>query len=80
MAVGLVPATLLSGQRLAQVVGFAVVLFGAVWVRRWGPSWFFYGFMAWMGFFFATFLQATPAIHPRAAGRLGGLHGVGAGC
>ena len=36
VAVGLVPAPLLGGQRRAQVIGFAVVLFGAVWVRRWG--------------------------------------------
>jgi uncharacterized membrane protein YccC len=64
VAIGLVPAVGLHSSRLAQVVGFAVVLFGAVWVRRFGPSWFFFGFMTWMGFFFATFLQATWSIVP----------------
>jgi uncharacterized membrane protein YccC len=64
VAVGLVPATLTGGERAYQVVGFAVVLFGAVWVRRFGTDWFFYGFMAWMGFFFATFLHAGWSLVP----------------
>lgn len=64
VGIGLVGATLTDGQKAFQVVGFAVVLFGAVWVRRFGGSWFFYGFMTWMGFFFATFLQATWALVP----------------
>ena len=64
VAAGLVPAILTGGERAYQVAGFAAVLFGAVWVRRFGTDWFFYGFMAWMGFFFATFLQATWAVVP----------------
>lgn len=64
VAAGVVPATLTSGRQLYQVVGFAVVLFLAVWVRRFGLNFFFYGFMAWMGFFFATFLQATLTLVP----------------
>ena len=64
VAVGLVPATLAGGHRLLQVIGFAVALFLAVWVRRFGTDFFFYGFMAWMGFFFATFLQATWGLVP----------------
>ena len=64
VAVGLVPAILTGGERAFQVVGFAAVLFGAVWVRRFGADWFFYGFMAWMGFFFATFLHAGWGLVP----------------
>ncbi len=64
VAVGLVPGTLSGGHRLLQVVGFAAVLFLAVWVRRFGIDFFFYGFMAWMGFFFATFLQASWGLVP----------------
>ncbi|RLV47890.1 FUSC family protein [Nocardioides mangrovicus] len=64
VAAGLLTATATSGLRLAQVVGFAVVLFLAVWVRRFGTAWFFYGFMGWMGFFFATFLHATLSLVP----------------
>jgi uncharacterized membrane protein YccC len=64
VGVGLVAATLTGGEQAFQVAGFAVVLFLAVWVRRFGADWFFYGFMAWMGFFFATFLQATWGLVP----------------
>ena len=64
VAAGVIPATLASGRQLYQVVGFGVILFLAVWVRRFGLNFFFYGFMAWMGFFFATFLQATFTLVP----------------
>ena len=64
VAIGLVLAVLTDVHRGAQVLAFAAVLFTAVWVRRFGAAWFFYGFMTWMGFFFATFLQATWAIVP----------------
>lgn len=59
VALGLVLAVLTDAHRAVQVPAFALVLFAAVWVRRFGGAWFFYGFMAWMGFFFATFLQAS---------------------
>ncbi|MBF4161533.1 FUSC family protein [Nocardioides acrostichi] len=64
VAVGLVPATLAEGRDALKIVGFTVALFLAVWVRRFGFDWFFYGFMAWMGFFFATFLQVTWSLVP----------------
>ncbi|MEA5366736.1 FUSC family protein [Amycolatopsis sp., V23-08] len=38
---------------------FVVVMFTAVFVRRFGIPFFFYGFMVWMGYFFAAFLHAT---------------------
>ena len=64
VAIGLVLAVLTDANRGLQVVAFALVLFAAVWVRRFGGPWFFYGFMTWMGFFFATFLKATWGIVP----------------
>lgn len=64
VGLGLLTATLTDAQRVLQVVGFALVLFLSVWVRRFGPQFFFYGFMGWMGFFFATFLKATWSLVP----------------
>jgi len=64
VGLGLIGAVLTDTERWLQTLGFGVVLFGAVYVRRFGPQFFFYGFMAFMGFFFATFLQATWAVVP----------------
>ncbi len=64
VATGLLLAVLSDQQRLLQVPAFALVLFAAVWVRRFGGAWFSYGFMTWMGFFFATFLQASWDVVP----------------
>jgi uncharacterized membrane protein YccC len=43
---------------------FVAVMFLAVFVRRFGPVFFFYGFMTWMGYFFASFLQADLSALP----------------
>ncbi|MDT8912869.1 FUSC family protein [Amycolatopsis sp. PS_44_ISF1] len=43
---------------------FVGVMFVAVFVRRFGPAFFFYGFMGWMGYFFASFLHATLEMMP----------------
>lgn len=43
---------------------FCLVMFAAVFVRRFGIPFFFYGFMAWMGYFFASFLQTTLSMLP----------------
>ena len=64
VGIGLLFAVLTDERRVLQVPAFAVVLFAAVWVRRFGGPWFFYGFMCWMGFFFATFLQASWDVVP----------------
>lgn len=50
------------------LIGFVVVMFAAVWVRRFGPAWFSCGFMGWMGYFFASFLHATWAALPLMVG------------
>lgn len=46
------------------LVVFVAVMFVAVYVRRFGMSFFFYGFMLWMGYFFASFLHATASMLP----------------
>lgn len=67
------PVALGSGMLVGALVGsitdlmltvFVVIMFVAVFVRRFGPAFFFYGFMLWMGFFFAAFLHATLAMLP----------------
>lgn len=50
-------AALLSVGVLAEV-GFIAVLFGAVWVRRWGPRGDALGMVAFISYFFSLFLHA----------------------
>ena len=64
VGLGMLAGTLTAGHQTLRVVGFVVAMFVAVYVRRFGRPWFFYGFMGWMGFFFASFLQATPDMVP----------------
>ncbi|WP_156720776.1 FUSC family protein [Mycobacterium sp. Root135] len=45
-------------------VGFITVLFGAVWVRRFGPRGNALGMVAFISYFFALFLRATPSQIP----------------
>jgi uncharacterized membrane protein YccC len=53
------------GNRTDLMLGiFVVVMFAAVFVRRFGGAFFFYGFMGWMGYFFAAFLHATVPMLP----------------
>ncbi|MFC4242715.1 FUSC family protein [Gryllotalpicola reticulitermitis] len=61
---GLTMGTLLSVNHYASLAGFIVVMFLAVWVRRFGGPFFFYGFMGWMGYFFASFLGTSFAALP----------------
>ena len=64
VGVGMLGGTLTAGSQTLRVVGFVVAMFAAVFVRRFGRPWFFYGFMGWMGYFFASFLQATTDMVP----------------
>ena len=45
-------------------VGFIMVLFGAVWVRRFGPRGNALGMIAFISYFFALFLRASPGQIP----------------
>lgn len=61
VSLGLTAGALVAGRGgLAEGI-FVVVQFAAVLVRRFGPAFFVYGFMGWMGYFFASFLQTPPA-------------------
>ncbi len=64
IGVGMLAGVAVAGSHVLMLVVFVVVMFAAVFVRRFGPSFFFYGFMGWMGYFFASFLKATPAMLP----------------
>ena len=55
---GMLPGALVAGHEGLMLTIFVVVMFVAVWARRFGPAFFFYGFMLWMGYFFAAFLDA----------------------
>lgn len=59
MGLGMVVGVLVSPHTDLMLAVFVVVMFAAVFVRRFGVPFFFYGFMVWMGYFFAAFLHAT---------------------
>lgn len=61
MGLGMVLGVLVAPHTDLMLAVFVVVMFAAVFVRRFGIPFFFYGFMVWMGYFFAAFLHATPA-------------------
>ncbi|MDV6262624.1 FUSC family protein [Rhodococcoides yunnanense] len=67
-------ASLLSELGKVADVGFIAVLFAAVWVRRFGPRGTALGMVAFISYFFALFLRATPGQLPMLiAAILGGL-------
>ena len=57
-------AALLSPFGWVADVGFIAVLFTAVWVRRFGPRGNALGMVAFISYFFALFLRASPAQIP----------------
>ena len=64
LGAGMLPAALVSGHTDLMLCVFVVVMFAAVWMRRFGPAFLTYGFMAWMGYFFASFLGAKLSTLP----------------
>ncbi|GLY43149.1 hypothetical protein Amsp01_091720 [Amycolatopsis sp. NBRC 101858] len=64
MGLGMVLGVLVAPHTDLMLAVFVVVMFAAVFVRRFGIPFFFYGFMVWMGYFFAAFLHATLAALP----------------
>jgi uncharacterized membrane protein YccC len=64
LGVGMVGGVAVGGRTDLMLGVFVVVMFAAVFVRRFGMPFFFYGFMGWMGYFFASFLHATAAMLP----------------
>jgi len=55
---GMLPGIAVAGHADLTLVMLVVVMFVAVYIRRFGQPYFFYGFMIWMGYFFAAFLHA----------------------
>ncbi|WP_329140879.1 FUSC family protein [Streptomyces sp. NBC_01476] len=55
---GMLVGVAVAGHTDTMLAMFVVVMFVAVFIRRFGMPFFFYGFMIWMGYFFAAFLNA----------------------
>lgn len=64
MGAGLTAGVLVAGHTDLMLSVFVAIMFVAVFIRRFGRPFFFYGFMAWMGYFFASFLHATVGMLP----------------
>jgi hypothetical protein len=62
---GMVVGVAVAGHTRLMLTAFVAVMFVAVYIRRFGMPYFFYGFMIWMGYFFASFLGATMAQVPQ---------------
>jgi uncharacterized membrane protein YccC len=62
--IGMVAGVGVADHRDLMLAVFVVVMFAAVYVRRFGAAFFFYGFMVWIGYFFASFLHATAPMLP----------------
>ncbi len=65
LGAGLGLGILVGNHHDLMLVVFVAVMFVAVFVRRFGMPFFFYGFMLWMGYFFASFLHATAGMLPQ---------------
>lgn len=65
VGIGLLCGVIVSGNTDLMLVVFVAIMFAAVVVRQYGIPFFFYGFMGWMGFFFATFTHATLDMIPK---------------
>ncbi|MDI5967787.1 carboxypeptidase regulatory-like domain-containing protein [Streptomyces sp. SL13] len=61
LGAGMLVGVEVAGRTDLQLAMFVAVMFVAVYVRRFGMAFFFYGFMLWIGYFFASFLHATLA-------------------
>lgn len=68
MGVGMVVGAAVAKHRDLLLGVFVLVMFAAVYVRRFGPRFFIYGFMGWIGYFFASFLGASFATLPTLIG------------
>ena len=61
LGVGLLAGIAVSWSLPVTLAVFVVVMFVAVYIRRFGPDFFFYGLLIWMGFFLSAFIHATIA-------------------
>ena len=68
LGVGMASGAAVGNRTGLMLVIFVPVMFVAVFVRRFGMPFFFYGFMCWIGYFFASFLHATMPMLPYMLG------------
>lgn len=61
---GMILGVAVGGRPDLMLAVFVAVMFVAVFVRRFGPAFFSYGFMFWLGYFFASLLNAKLAMMP----------------
>lgn len=61
---GMILGVAVGGRTDLMLAVFVAVMFVAVFVRRFGPAFFSYGFMFWLGYFFASLLHAKLAMLP----------------
>lgn len=59
-AAGAVPASLSAAHPVPNLVGFVIIMIVAVYVRRFGARWLTYGMLAWLTYFFTTFITLPP--------------------
>lgn len=64
VSVGTTLAVLVDRWLLVSLAVFVAVSYVAVWVRRFGPRWFVFGFMGWQTYFMCLFLKPPPAALP----------------
>lgn len=64
IGIGMSAGAIVSHNTDVMLTVFVVVMFIAVAIRQFGVPFFFYGFMGWMGYFFASFLGATLSVLP----------------
>lgn len=58
IAAGMLPGTVVAGHTDLMLIVLVLIMSLAVFIRRFGMAFFFYGFMIWMGYFFTVFLGA----------------------
>jgi fusaric acid resistance family protein len=56
---GMAIGVLVASHTTTMLVVFVAVMSVAVYIRRFGLPYFFYGFLIWIGYFFASFLHAS---------------------
>lgn len=64
IGIGLFAGTLVGGHTDIMLAVFVVIMYVAVAVRRFGIPYFFYGFMGFIGYFFASFMGAKVSALP----------------
>ncbi|MFG5722654.1 FUSC family protein [Streptomyces murinus] len=71
IGIGMLAGVAVAGRTDLMLCVFVAVMFVAVFVRRFGMAFFFYGFMIWMGYFFAAFLGAKLSMLPALLSAVG---------